>query len=138
MAETLHCGEPALPGTALPAVVMWDLNARDAARARQFYRDAFGWEIGAPSADRVQLATVACGEGGINGVIGQAPRAGDDDFDQRHSGLIVYIKVPDVPAALATIERAGGRTIWGPVEVHPGLTIAQFEDPEGTRLGLSN
>jgi predicted enzyme related to lactoylglutathione lyase len=45
--------------------------------------------------------------------------------------------VCDVAAALAAVEAHGGRTIWGPTEVAPGFWLAQFEDPEGTRLGLS-
>jgi len=134
----MQCGpETPLPETAKPAVVMWDLNAEDAGRARQFYADVFGWEVSAPGGPPVELATVGSGEDGISGVIGQAPRPGDADEAIRHRGLIVYIKVHDVAAALAAVERHGGRAIWGPQEVAPGFWLAQFEDPDGTRLGLT-
>jgi predicted enzyme related to lactoylglutathione lyase len=120
---------------------MWELNARDAAAARAFYRSVFGWEISEPIsepwAEPVQLATVTSGPGGIDGVIGRAPAPDDPDAGQRHSGLIVYVKVGDVEATLAAVEANGGRRIWGPTEVHPGLTVAQFDDPEGIRFGLS-
>ena len=135
--KRMQCGGERLEASARPAVVMWDLNARDAGVARGFYGDLFGWEIGEPSRDRVRLSTVGCGEGGINGVIGQAPHEGDEDQGVRHTGLIFYVKVDDVQAYLDRVERLGGRAVWGPTEVAPGLTIAQFEDPEGTRLGLS-
>jgi uncharacterized protein len=133
----LKCGSDSLPEGMAPAIVMWDLNARDASAARSFYHAVFGWRISEPGGPPVELATVESGEGGISGVIGQAPRPGDDDESIRHTGLIMYIKVRDVAAALESIEANGGRTIWGPTEVAPGFWLAQFEDLEGTRLGLS-
>lgn len=138
-ATSMQCGGAPLPEGSRPAVVMWDLNAQDAACSRAFYGQLFGWEIGQPSSDRVQLATVACGEGGIGGVIGQAP-SGDDPSDPvggRHTGLILYVKVHDIAACLDAVERLGGKRVWGPHEVAPGLVIAQFEDPDGQRFGLT-
>src|SRR5437764_13589770 len=99
-------GKPLAPG-ARPAVVMWDLNAQNAATLRHFYGELFEWEVSEPSSDRVKLAMVTCGDDGIHGVIGQAPRQDEEDFGQRHSGLIVYIKVDDVASYLAKAERLG-------------------------------
>jgi predicted enzyme related to lactoylglutathione lyase len=127
-------GKPLAPG-ARPAVVMWDLNARNSETIQRFYGGLFDWEVSEPSSDRVKLAMVACGEGGINGVIGQAPTA--DEEGARPSGLIVYVKVDDVASYLARAEQLGGKRIWGPTEVAPGLILAHFEDPEGHRIGLS-
>jgi predicted enzyme related to lactoylglutathione lyase len=118
--------------------MLWDLNAKDAPRAKQFYGELFGWEIGPASNDRVKLSTVACGEEGINGVIGQAPSAGDDDLGIRHIGVIIYIKVDDVQSYLDKVAQLGGKAIWGPMDVGNGHIIAQFEDLEGNRMGLSN
>jgi predicted enzyme related to lactoylglutathione lyase len=114
---------------------MWDLNARNAEAIQRFYSDLFDWEVSEPSSDRVKLAIVGCGKGGINGVIGQAPR--EDEEGARHSGLIVYVKVDDVASYLAKAEQLGGKRIWGPAEVAPGMILAHFEDPEGHRIGLS-
>ena len=134
--DVLSCGpESVLPDDGIPAVVMWDINSPDSARARAFYRDVFGWKVSEPGAPPVRLATVE--SGGIQGVLGQAPKEGDHDHGARHKGLIVYIKVPDVAAALGKIESRGGKKIWGPTEVAPGFWLAQFEDPDGVRLGLS-
>jgi predicted enzyme related to lactoylglutathione lyase len=133
----LSCGPEFLAEGDPPAVVMWDLNARDPERARAFFREAFGWTISDPGGPPVHLATVEGHPRGIDGVIGQAPAAGDRDHGVRHEGLIVYIKVHNVPSTLRKIESAGGTTIWGPQEVAPGFVIAQFEDPEGHRFGLT-
>jgi predicted enzyme related to lactoylglutathione lyase len=96
------CGGRPLAAGARAAVVMWDLNARDAPTLRHFYAELFEWEVSDPSSDRVKLAMVTCGEGGIHGVIGQAPREDEGDFGQRHAGLIVYIKVDDAWKSLPT------------------------------------
>src|SRR5690242_4859961 len=129
-----QCGGTPLAPDAQPAVVMWDLNAQDAEGARRFYADLFDWKVGPPSHDQVHLSMVACGEDGIQGVIGQAPHAGEEGT--RHSGLIFYVKVHNVQASLERVVRLGGRVIWGPKEVAPGFTLAHFEDPQGIRLGL--
>ena len=108
--DVLSCGpESVLPDDGIPAVVMWDINSPDSARARAFYRDVFGWKVSEPGAPPVRLATVE--SGGIQGVLGQAPKEGDHDHGARHKGLIVYIKVPDVAAALGKIESRGGKKI---------------------------
>lgn len=134
----LSCGPGSvLPSDSAPAVVMWDINSPDAARARSFYHGVFGWKMSEPSAPPVRLSTVESGDGGIQGVMGQAPKEGDHDAGVRHQGLIVYIKVHDVGETLAKIESQGGKKIWGPTEVAPGFWLAQFEDPDGVRLGLS-
>jgi predicted enzyme related to lactoylglutathione lyase len=131
------CGGTPLPKGARPAVVMWDLNAQGAESIRRFYGELFAWEVSDPSSDRVKLAMITCGDGGIHGVIGQAPREDEEDFGKRHSGLIVYIKVDDVASYLARAVQLGGKRIWGPAEVAPGMILAHFEDPEGHRIGLS-
>jgi uncharacterized protein len=135
--QTLQCGPEFLEELAAPAVVMWDLNARDASRARTFFRDVFGWAISEPGDPPVRLATVEGNPRGINGVIGQAPAPDDADHGIRHEGLIVYIKVHDVAPTLDRIEAAGGKRAMDPFEISPGFVIAQFEDPEGNRFGIT-
>ena len=86
----LTCGPSStLPAGGVPAVVMWDINSPDIARARAFYHEVFGWTLSEPGAPPVHLATVESGSGGIPGVMGQAPKEGDHDHGVRHKGLIV-------------------------------------------------
>jgi predicted enzyme related to lactoylglutathione lyase len=137
VSERLQCGPDPLPEGQLPAVVMWDINGHDAARTRSFYASMFGWTISEPGDAPVRLATVEAGEGGISGVIGQAPDAADEDAGIRHTGLTMYVKVRDVAATLQAAVDHGAMAIWGPTEVAPGFWLAQFEDPDGVRIGLS-
>lgn len=133
--QRLQCGPDPLPAGQAPAVVMWDINGSDIERTRAFYETVFGWTISAPGEPPVRLATVQAGAGGIDGVLGQAP--GPEEESTRHRGLTIYVKVRDVAATLRTAVDAGGRAIWGPTEVAPNFWLAQFEDPDGVRIGLS-
>ena len=61
-----------------------------------------------------------------------------DMYDARLFREEIFLPVVrDVAETLAAIGSSGGRTIWGPTEVAPGFWLAQFEDPDGVRLGLS-
>jgi len=137
-AEARLAGGPdsVLAPDALPAVVRWELTAPDVHRARAFYADVFGWTISAPGAPPVRLTEVATGS--LPGVLGQAPRTTDPDAGGRRQGLILYVKVHDVVATLAAVVARGGRAVWGPTEVAPAVWLAQFEDPDGVRLGLTS
>jgi len=119
-ADMEKCGGQPLAAGSRPAVVMWDLNARDAPTVRHFYSELFHWEVSEPSSDRVRLAMVTCGEGGIHGVIGQAPREDEEDFGERHSGLIVYIKVMTSRAIWRRPKRSAASESGGPRRSHPG------------------
>lgn len=52
-------------------------------------------------------------------------------------GLMFYIQVPDLDAALARVTAAGGTVLLQPTEVAPNVTIANFGDPAGNRVGLT-
>lgn len=139
-AEVRLAGHPdsVLAPDALPAVVRWELTAPDVHRARAFYADVFGWTISEPGPLPVRLTEVATGAGSLPGMLGQALRTTDPDAGHRRQGLILYVKVHDVVATLAAVVARGGRTVWGPTEVAPAVWLAQFEDPDGVRLGLTS
>jgi predicted enzyme related to lactoylglutathione lyase len=48
----------------------------------------------------------------------------------------LHFAVNDLPAALAAITGAGGRVVVEPVEVAPGVVIAEAIDTEGNTLTL--
>ncbi|HET8627167.1 MAG TPA: VOC family protein [Thermomicrobiales bacterium] len=119
----------------MPAVVHWDINARDAARLQRFYRDLFDWELRASDHPN-QFAYLEPDGAGIGGGIGQEPRAGEEGHGLRHRGVTFFVQVDDVPTYLARVVRLGGKALWGPEEVPVNLTLAMFEDLEGNRIGL--
>ena len=49
-------------------------------------------------------------------------------------GWLLYVRVPDVHAAVKTVTDLGGRVLNGPMEVPDGDVIAQCTDPQGGRV----
>ncbi len=109
-------------------VTHFEIVGRDPAILQRFYREVFGWKL---ASEGSPYSMVHPGAGaGIDGGIGSAPEGGGA------SRVTVYIEVADAEAALAAVERLGGRRVMGPAPVPGGPTIALFEDPEGHVIGL--
>ena len=107
------------------APVTWfEISTDDAAAARGFYAELFGWKL--QVIDEINYALVDTDSGGIGGGIGEA---------QGPNQVIFYIEVPDPQASLDRIEEAGGKTIV-PVTETEMVTFAQFADPQGNVVGL--
>lgn len=47
-----------------------------------------------------------------------------------------YFKIPDVDAAVATVEAGGGKVVQGPMEVPGGQRIIVVTDPQGAHVGF--
>lgn len=120
--------------TPQPGQFCWlDLAARDAARARRFYEEAFGWTASDQSAN--------------GGHFTRLQRAGQDmgSLYQLAHGQVEghvpshwtpYIAVGDLQEALQGVERAGGRTLVPPVAIEGVTRIALIEDAVGALVGL--
>ena len=107
------------------APVTWfEISTEDAAAAREFYAELFGWKL--QVMDEINYALVDTDSGGIGGGIGEA---------QGPNQVIFYIEVSDPQASLDRIEEAGGKTIV-PVTETDMVTFAQFADPQGNVVGL--
>lgn len=101
----------------------WEVGAKDPAALRRFYSDALGIGFKVDPGDY----GVVAGEAGIGGGIGPSPIG----------GLTVYLEVDDLEAALASVERAGGKRLLAPTPIPDfNLTIAAFADLEGNKVGL--
>ena len=115
---------------ATPTVGWWEVILPDKAgadKARKFYGDVFGWEVGAadPQFDYSQISSK---EAGIGGGIGPGPSG--------KAYVTFYVTVDDPDAYLKKVERAGGRTAMPTTPITPDTTIAQFTDPSGNLIGL--
>jgi uncharacterized protein len=118
-ADTVSAAEPAKCITDCPApIVFFDIAGPDTAALRTFYANVFKWSIDARNAiDRSSA--------GVAGTLRQDP-----------AEKVLYIGVPDVTAALAAIEAAGGSIVAPRFEVPGVVILGLFKDPAGNRLGL--
>jgi predicted enzyme related to lactoylglutathione lyase len=110
---------------ARPAVVHWEVQAKDPGKQQRFFADLFGWKIDANNPMNYGLVESG-GKDAINGGIG-----GTEDGPR----VTVYIQVEDINGTLARAESLGARTVMPRTDL--GMVImAQFKDPEGNIIGV--
>jgi len=108
-------------------VTHFEVNAKDAARVREFFSNLFGWKIEIDQ--QMNYAIVDTGvKMGINGGIGQAMGP--------NSSVTFYVQVEDVKAHLDKAVSLGGTVVMPLTEVPGVVTLAQIADPEGNVVGL--
>jgi len=106
-------------------VVHWAIEARDAARQRDFYSRMFNWTIGDGP-----IMNIGAGLGG--------PEPGPAGHLQQgeRAGVSLYVQVRDLRASLALTAELGGTVDSEPFDVPGGPTIAFVRDPEDNPLVL--
>lgn len=106
-----------------------ELPAPDLPTAVAFYREVFGWTIEASDLEATPYAMFESQglQGGLRADLAVAERG----------GVILYLAVPAIPAALEEIARAGGEIVRAehPIGGDYGYS-AEFRDPNGNLLGL--
>ena len=117
---------PAGGSTKMPApIVFIDIVGPELPKQAQFYREVFGWEIGA---------------GGDFSVPATAPMRGvlrvEDPRENPTAERVIYLGVPDINATLAAVAAHGGKTVLPRLEVPHVAVLALFTDPAGNRMGL--
>ncbi len=114
-------------------VVHFEVIGKDGEKLQSYYSELFGWEI---DSDNPMGYGVVQRDGNTNpdgAGIGGGVAAGPEGYDGH---VTFYIEVPDPEASLAMAEELGGKRLFGPDQVMPGLVIGQFTDPEGHLIGV--
>jgi predicted enzyme related to lactoylglutathione lyase len=110
------------------AVTHFEIHGRDGKKSQEFYASLFGWSIDANNPMDYGMVSAPGGEG-IGGGISRA-MAGDPM-------VTIYVEVEDLDATLKTAESLGGKTVLPPSDVPGGPKLAQFSDPDGNVIGLT-
>ena len=118
-------------------IVHFEIPADDEARARDFYREVFGWQLQEmPELDYTLVRTTPVDAqtqlptepGAING--GLMKRSADTPTP------VLTVDVESIDHALKEIESRGGSVVKGRTEI-PGMgAFAYFKDSEGNVMGL--
>jgi predicted enzyme related to lactoylglutathione lyase len=116
-------------GRTSPATVtetFFSVEVRDMSRATAFYVAALGATVtfATPGWTSLRVAGVRIGLALSPGAAGS------------RGGL--HFAVTDLEAARAEVERAGGRSLGSPMEVAPGVLIADAMDTEGNTFTLKH
>jgi uncharacterized protein len=107
---------------------MWfDLNAADAAQARDFYNGLFGWAVAPAGNAGPYQAWITDGQQPWAGVTHAAAADG--------AGWLPYVLVEDLDEAAKRAVSLGATVIAGPAH-GPAGTAVTITDPGGARLAL--
>jgi predicted enzyme related to lactoylglutathione lyase len=107
-------------------VTHFEIHGNDGKKAQDFYASVFGWSIDANNP--MNYGIVSRDGEGIGGGIAQA---------MEKPMVTIYVEVPDLDAALAKVQANGGSTVLPPADVPGGPRLAQFADPDGNVIGLT-
>lgn len=117
-------------------VVHFEIEAKDAQRAKKFYEDALGWKMNQMGGEYGNYIVIETGDpkepGGINGGMYEA-------MDKNKKEINAYrcvVAVDDVKKSMEDVKKAGGKVLHGPDDI-PGVGLyAKCEDTEGNIFGL--
>ena len=113
------------------SVVWADLNTHDAARAKQFYSDVFGWNIQPGQADESGYLHIQNGKDFIGGI----PGPGQIPPDVPPHWML-YFQVADCDASAEKLKQLGGRVFMGPMTLEKVGRFAVVEDPQGASFAI--
>ena len=120
---------PAIPAG---SIAWFEIGTDDAATARQFYGDVFGWSF-ADEGPAYTIVTTGAGhplQGGIRDTSVDRPDGTSAAY------ALPYVLVDDVAAACAAVESAGGKVVVGATTTPTGLVWGMVDDPAGNTVGL--
>lgn len=116
-------------------VVHFEIPADDVARAQEFYRAAFGWQLNTmPGMDYALVTTTPSGEEGPlePGAINGGLLARQDPV----TTPLVVVEVDDMDAALEQVTKLGGEVARPGFPVGDMGIAAYVRDTEGNIVGL--
>lgn len=108
-----------------------ELVSSDAAGAKAFYTDLFGWE----KVDEMDMGAMGTYEMfAVNGYTLGAMMPKPAEMPA--SAWAYYFRVPSIDAAAAYVTENGGQVMNGPMEIPGGDYVLQGLDPQGAFLSL--
>jgi len=118
----------------IPGKVVWhDLLTEDPAAARRFYGELFGWTFRDVGLGGGQNYTLIEHDGHVIGGMVVARRV---NRNVNVSRWIPVLSVPDMDAAMATVQAAGGTVYQPPLDIPQRGIVAVVADPQGAVLTL--
>jgi uncharacterized protein len=107
-----------------------EIPAPDIEKAGLFYKSVFGWGVKASDLTTSRYWEFNTGEGGLTGGL-------VEDLPVVDGGVILYLKVADIDAALVKIKACGGTVVREKFDIGGGFGFsALFKDPNQNSLGL--
>lgn len=112
-------------------LINWlEIPVTDMTRAIRFYEQVFETTLKRETMAQTDMAVFADREPGGALVASEGSRPSAD-------GCLPYLHTPGLTALLARVQAAGGKTVFGPLQLPGDIGhIAHIIDSEGNRVGL--
>ncbi|ORA22340.1 VOC family protein [Mycobacterium aquaticum] len=118
-------------------VVHFEVPFSDGARAKDFYREVFGWQLNEyPEMNYTGVATGPVSESGMPAEPGYIGGGMFERAPESPQGPVITIEVPNIDEALTAIRSKGGAQLGEKMPVGEMGFAAYFTDTEGNVLGL--
>lgn len=116
-------------------VVHFEIPADNLEKAQKFYGDVFGWTFKKFDDDYIMIIAAETDKDGRTSEVG-AINGGLQKRGPRALAPTLVIGVEDIDNALAMVKGNGGTVAVNKDKVGDEGYYAQFNDPEGNRIGL--
>ena len=115
-------------------VFHFEVPVTDMDRAVAFYQDVLGLELHRQTVDGYEMAFFPRDDlqPGASGALAKG-----DAYTPSHDGSIIYFDVIDIDTALARVIARGSRVLYAKKNLGEAGYVAEFEDSEGNRVGLT-
>ena len=114
------------------AIDWFDIPVDDMERARVFYAEVLGGDLGEPQAFNDGHMSILPHSNGVGGALVKSKL-----LEPSSSAGIIYLNGgDDLSKPLGRVEAAGGKVIADKMSIGPNGYIALFLDTEGNRVGL--
>jgi predicted enzyme related to lactoylglutathione lyase len=112
-------------------IVHFEIEAADRERAKNFYSQAFGWQLQQMGAEMSDYVVVVTGDpqepGGINGGIFSSPPGAAKELN----AFSCVVGVENIDQAMGKVKSAGGELLGDKMDI-PGIgTFVRCKDTEG-------
>jgi uncharacterized protein len=112
-------------------IVHFEVEAADRDRAKNFYAQAFGWEMQQMGPEMGDYVVVITGDpkepGGINGGIFGTPPGAQKELN----GYSCVVGVDNIDEASANVKAAGGQLLGDKMDIPTVGTFVRCKDTEG-------
>ena len=116
-------------------VFYFEIPVADMDRAVRFYSTVFDLELTRQTIDGYDMALFPRAENapGASGAL-----AAGDVYVPSKAGVLIYIDVPDIDRVLTLATANGGGVLYAETHVGDAGFVAEIEDSEGNRIGLTS
>ena len=108
-----------------------ELMTTDAAAAKSFYAQLFGWEMDDRPISGMIYTVLKAGGQEVGGLMNMSP-----DMQGTPPYWGTYVTVDDVDASARLAEELGGRVIVQPMDIAEVGRFALIQDPQGAMLSI--